>query len=457
MAPLNINFPNKPNSLYLTKNSSNTYYVNGTVSDLNEWLQLSNSVTYNPRTGYTGTTSDTRFRITDSFGAFLSSNTFTISVTADTTAPVFSKAVVSREDSKKIILSYDEPLNTTSTNLPLISQFLVAGSQPTSLAVVGTNIVLTMAANVAAGATVTYTKPASGTAAIQDVAGIQSATISTVTGATDSIAPVLEASPVFYNGDAGIHKFTLHFNEDLASASNLAPTGFKVEGFSVYVVDPVNPSRTGGASTNWYQSGGSSSFTEKSFAISFNFGFLSPSASIQVKYVDPGASNLNALKDLAGNHAGNMVLGAWTNDNLSAVDSTNFTTGKSVQVVGGQGNDTMTGGAANDTFTWFAGDAGTTTGAVDIVKSFGSNSSSDKLDISKLLTGYTGGTNLSKWVTSITTAQTSPGGVSGSTKIVIDPDSTTGSGTATQTIWLEGVNLTSIDTAVLKTSGVLIA
>ena len=70
MAPLNINFPNKPNSLYLTKNSSNTYYVNGTVSDLNEWLQLSNSVTYNPRTGYTGTTSDTRFRITDSFGAF---------------------------------------------------------------------------------------------------------------------------------------------------------------------------------------------------------------------------------------------------------------------------------------------------------------------------------------------------------------------------------------------------
>jgi len=97
------------------------------------------------------------------------------------------------------------------------------------------------------------------------------------------------------------------------------------------------------------------------------------------------------------------------------------------------------------------------------VKSFGSNSSSDKLDISKLLTGYTGGTNLSQWVTSITTAQTSPGGVSGSTKIVIDPDSTTGSGTATQTIWLEGVNLTltgaNLDAQLtaLKTSGVLIA
>ena len=168
--------------------------------------------------------------------------------------------------------------------------------------------------------------------------------------------------------------------------------------------------------------------------------------------------SIAALSPLT-NHASHMVLGAWTNDNLSSVDSTNFTTGKSVQVVGGQGNDTMTGGAANDTLTWFAGDAGTTTGAVDIVKSFGSNSSSDKLDISKLLTnGYVSGTStLSQWVTSVTTAQTSPGGVSGSTRIVIDPDSTTGSSTVTQTIWLEGLNLTSIDPAVLKTSGVLIA
>ena len=158
-----------------------------------------------------------------------------------------------------------------------------------------------------------------------------------------------------------------------------------------------------------------------------------------------------------------MVLGAWTNDNLSADDSTNFIAGKSVLVVGGMGNDTMTGGLANDTFAWFAGDAGTTTGVVDIVKSFGSNSSTDKLDISKLLIGYTGGTNLSQWVTSVTTAQTSPGGVANSTRIVIDPDSTTGSGTATQTIWLEGVNLTlvsgTLDTQLnaLKTNGVLIA
>ena len=158
-----------------------------------------------------------------------------------------------------------------------------------------------------------------------------------------------------------------------------------------------------------------------------------------------------------------MVLGAWTNDILSAVDAA-FTSGKSVQVVGGMGNDTMTGGLANDTFTWFAGDAGTA-GAVDIVKGFVplAGTTGDKLDISKLLIGYTGGTNLSQWVTSVTTAQTSPGGVANSTRIVIDPDSTTGSGTATQTIWLEGVNLTlsglNLDAQLtnLKASGVLIA
>ena len=254
-------------------------------------------------------------------------------------------------------------------------------------------------------------------------------------------------------------RFIINFNEELASASNSDVTGFNVSGFSAAVVDPLLPDRTSSSvGIDWYQSGGSSSSSsEKSVVLSLRSGFLSPSASLQIKYVDPGAGNLNALKDLAGNHAGNMVLGAWTNDILSADDGANFTAGKSVLVVGGQGNDTMTGGLANDTFAWFAGDGGTTTGAVDIVKSFGSNSSTDKLDISKLLIGYTGGTNLSQWVTSVTTAQTSPGGVANSTRIVIDPDSTTGSGTATQTIWLEGVNLTSTDPIILKTNGVLIA
>ena len=329
---------------------------------------------------------------------------------------------------------------------------------------VGTNVVLTMASAVAAGATVAYTPPVSGTAAIQDAAGNKALSVSTTTPATaDTAAPVLDSSLVFYNGNNGVNKFVLYFNEEMASSTTIPGTGGPANtGFNISIVDPLIPDRTGGASIAWAQSGGSSSFTEKAFAISFVLGYLSTSASVQMKYVDPGNAYPNALKDLAGNHAGNMVLGAWTNDNLSAVDGSFFVAGKSVLVAGGQGNDTMTGGAANDTFAWFAGDAGTSTGAVDIVKSFTAwiGTAGDKLDISKLLTnGYVSGTStLSQWVTSVTNnASGAPSGVgTTNTKIVIDVDGT-GSGTVTQTIWLDGVNLSSIDPAVLKSNGILIA
>jgi len=140
----------------------------------------------------------------------------------------------------------------------------------------------------------------------------------------------------------------------------------------------------------------------------------------------------------------------------------------------------MTGGAANDTFIWFAGDAGTT-GAVDIVKNFTAwnGTAGEKLDISKLLTNnYVSGTStLSQWVTSVSSNVTAlngaPAGLSPTnTKIVIDVDGqpaagaaagAAGTGTVTQTIWLDGVNLNpsgaSLDVllATLKSNGVLIA
>lgn len=147
-----------------------------------------------------------------------------------------------------------------------------------------------------------------------------------------------------------------------------------------------------------------------------------------MKYVDPTTGNdTNALQDLAG-------------------------------------NDTMTGGGANDTFTWFAGDAGAT-GATDVIKSFGT-SSTDKLDISKLLTnGYVGvNSTLSHWVTSVgNNATNQPSGVSATnTKITIDIDGP-GTGGVIQTIWLDGVNLTltgvTLDAQLtaLRNSNVLIA
>ena len=81
----------------------------------------------------------------------------------------------------------------------------------------------------------------------------------------------------------------------------------------------------------------------------------------------------------------------------------------------------------------------------------------DKLDISKLLIGYTGGTNLSQWVTVFSNASGAPSGVSATnTKIVIDVDGS-GSGSVTQTIWLDNTGLMSTDPNALKTNGVLIA
>ena len=477
-SPLNFNFPNKPNSslIFTSRTGDNTYAVQGTIADLNEWFQQANAITYTPRANtVAGIAGGIAFRIKDSDGGYADSNRIALTLFADSTAPLFKTAVVSSESSYKIILSYDEPLKTT--NIPLPGAFTVTGggtNNPVSAVnVVGSNIVLTTGNPIVSGTTVKYTDPGAGVAtAIQDSTGNRAIT-TTVTPSTDMTAPTLASSPLFYNGNWGMNKFVLNFNEELAAASD-SIAGFGVSGFTASIVDPLIPDRTTtSAPVAAYQSGSASGssicslpLSEKAFSISFNFSYLSPSASLQIKYVDPGAGNLNALKDLAGNHAGNMVLGAWTNDNLSAVDATNFTAGKRVLVVGGMGNDTMTGGAANDTFAWFAGDAGTTTGAVDIVKSF--STVTDKLDISKLLTGYSGGTNLSQWVTSVTNnASGAPSGVNATnTKIVIDVDGqpaagaaagAPGTGTVTQTIWLDGVNLSSIDPAVLKTSGVLIA
>ena len=466
-SPLNFNFPNKPNSslVFSGRTSDNTYTLQGTIADLNEWFQQANAITYIPRANtVTGLAGPISLRIKDSSGAFNDPNSFGITLSADSTAPVFKTAVISTEPGNKIILSYNEPLNTT--NIPSTTAFTVTGggvnNTVSAVNVVGSNIVLTTGSPIVSGTTVKYTDPGT-TAAIQDSTGNRAIT-TTVTPSTDTTAPTLASSPLFYNGNWGLNKFVLNFSEELAAASDTS-VGFSVNGFSASIIDPIIPDRTTTtpASVAAYQSGSASGsgtcilpVSEKAFSISFNFNSLSTSASLQVKYVDPGTSS--ALKDLAGNHATNMVLGAWTNDNLSAVDATNFIAGKNVLVVGGLGNDTMTGGAANDTFTWFSGDAGTA-GAVDVVKSFVPIASGvgDKLDILKLLSGYTSGTStLSQWVTSVTTAQTSPAGVTGSTKIVIDVDGS-GAGTVTQTIWLEGVNLPAIDPAVLKASGVLIA
>ena len=336
----------------------------------------------------------------------------------------------------------------------LKNSFTIAGNSISTASISGSSVILTTSSAVSSAVAVTYTDNA-GAAAIQDAAGVH-ATTQTMPADSDASAPALTGSMVYYNGSgSALNKFVLNFSEDMSSVC-AAPSQF-----SVYISDPVYPDRTGTASviSSTVLSGGASSYGNNTVTFGITPGFLSPNASVSVTYTDTTTGNdVSAIQDVAGNDVGNMVLGAWTNDILSASQSA-FTAVKTVLVVGGQGNDTMTGGLANDTFTWFAGDAGAT-GAVDVVKSFVpfAGGGGDKLDISKLLTGYTGGTNLSQWVTITSNATGAPSGVTGNnnTKIVIDVDGN-GSGQVFQTIWLDGVNLSSTDPAVLKTNGVLIA
>ena len=453
-ATLIFNFPVDASSMYSTKTSDNTYTVYGTVADLNSWLQLSNAISYSPKLGFAGTATFNPFRLEDTFGAFVTSSIVAnVNVAADTQPPMPISVVLSSEATNKIILNFNEPLNTTQANLPLASAFTVDGVAPTGISEVGSSVILTTSNPVNSNMSIRYTDTPGATQAIQDAAGQHAASL-TVNAVSDYTAPELTNSMTYYNGvGSALNKFVLNFNEYMSSVT--VATGQ----FSVYIIDPIYPDRTGTSSIANFASGGLSSYGPGTVTFGINNNFLSPSASVSVTYTDPSSANdTNAIQDLAGNDVPNMVLGAWTNDILAS----NFAAGKNVMVVGGPGNDSMTGGSANDTFIWFAGDAGTSApGAVDVVKNFtpwnSGTASGDKINISKLLTNnyISNSSTLSQWVT-LTANQASPSGTAGSTKIVIDVDGS-GPGQVFQTIWLEGVNLSSTDPAVLKTNPVLIA
>ena len=85
---------------------------------------------------------------------------------------------------------------------------------------------------------------------------------------------------------------------------------------------------------------------------------------------------------------------------------------------------------------------------MDVIKDFvpwdatlpGGGPKGDRLDIGQLLEGFTAQSDLSQWVT-LLTGQTVAGTHNSST-LVIDVDGT-GAGNVTQTIHLQGVNLSS--------------
>ena len=117
----------------------------------------------------------------------------------------------------------------------------------------------------------------------------------------------------------------------------------------------------------------------------------------------------------------------WAVDNISV--STNSAAGNDI-LTGGAGSDSLTGGNHADIFVWNAGDAGTTQmPAVDTITDFTAGPGGDVLDLTSFLQNENHN-NLSNYLTFSLN--------NGNTTINISPD---GSGTVTQQIVLQGVDL----------------
>lgn len=187
------------------------------------------------------------------------------------------------------------------------------------------------------------------------------------------------------------------------------------------------------------------------FSVAVSDGIISSAAKAAQVFFAP--TNLQGLDDiLTGTSAADLLIGGDGNDTIT----------------GGQGDDVLYGhgsglaqGLDNDIFVWGAGDAGL--GASDVIRDFSAwnGTSGDKLDLSALLVGYQAGTsNIAQWV-SVQNNVTMPGatgwdvGKTGAL-LTIDVDGA-GSGTVTQTIFLENVSLATTSASQLLSGGVIMA
>ncbi|MCK9285572.1 MAG: hypothetical protein M0P39_14960, partial [Rhodocyclaceae bacterium] len=159
--------------------------------------------------------------------------------TGDTTAPTLISATVPAEGMPRVVLSFDDPLDTAVTPLsssftvnvagsPVeVSSVTVIGGQTSGTTPTGGKVILMLSNAVPAGATVTvtYTDPSSSADGTQDLiqntAGLDAASIvsytvtnnSTATGGgggTDTTAPVLERASF---AEDGTNTVTLVFSE----------------------------------------------------------------------------------------------------------------------------------------------------------------------------------------------------------------------------------------------------
>jgi len=141
--------------------------------------------------------------------------------------------------------------------------------------------------------------------------------------------------------------------------------------------------------------------------------------------------------NLIGNESNDILYGGLANDTLSGGAGNDF-------LIGGQGNDTMTGGTGIDTFMWMSGDdAGKATDTITDFKAnpVGTSTSASILNLSDLLTGEHADANSLDSYLNITASGSS-------TTIKVDPsgagDFSNASASQTQTIVLQGVNLTTV-------------
>ena len=163
-----------------------------------------------------------RYVATDANGSSISA-TFTVTVSADMTAPSLLTAAVSGDT---LVLTYDEVLDESS--VPATSAFTPGGTAVTvsAVAISGAKVTLTLSQAVTSTVTLTY---AVGANPLQDVAGNDAAALMDESVASDTTAPTLNTAVV--NGDT----LTLTYNEALDEDSVPAASAFTPGGTAATV------------------------------------------------------------------------------------------------------------------------------------------------------------------------------------------------------------------------------
>ena len=224
------------------------------------------------------------------------------STVLDQVAPIFQSAATS-SDGAKIILTYDEVLD--SANKPATADFelMVQGERRdvSAVTVTGKTVELTLGSTITTGQEVfvTYTDPTAGiddANAIQDRAGNDAADridqqVTNVSGTADSTAPTFVRAVISSDGGT----ITLTYSEVLDDANQPATTAF-----AVTVAEQA--------------AGLSSVHVDGRNVLLYLSNTVTAGRAVKVSYTDPtGSDDPNAIQDPAGNDAADLVNRTVTN------------------------------------------------------------------------------------------------------------------------------------------------